>query len=211
MILYGFPNSGSGGATKIFTQASFTDSVGNTWTRQLDVIYDPGIAGAGVELACYTSPITTNITTSDNITVTVSPTTANRQWHLYEVSGANGTPTVVTVQGLSDGLTSGQSGTAISITTVSITSGDSVIAWGAGRDTSALSASDTDTTNGSWSTVVSTVSANRFASQTKVTTGTGTQTWDVTLAVSAAYNAAYAQVREAVSATDTTKGFFLWQ
>src|SRR4030095_8695479 len=132
------------GNTDIFTQATFTDSVGNTWTRQLDAVYDPGAANVGVEIAAYTSPITTNITTSDNVTVTVNPTTSGKTVGLWEVSGANGTPTFVTAAAISDGLTSGQTGTAVSMTTVSITSGDAVICWDGNRDTSVITASDGD-------------------------------------------------------------------
>jgi hypothetical protein len=210
VIVYTFSNSGTGGNTDIFTQATFTDSVGNTWTRQVDATYDPGAANLGVEIAAYTSPLTVNITTSDNVTVTVSPTTNGKVAALWEVSGANGTPTVVTSAAISDGLTSGQTGTAVSITTVSITSGDAVICWSGNRDTSVISASDSDTTNGSWSSLVTNQNVIRLGSQSKVTTATGTQTWDLTI-VSSPWECGYVQVREAVSATDTTKGFFLWQ
>lgn len=213
VLLIATPNSGSTGATKIFTSTSFTDSVGNTWTRRLDTLYDPGAVSAGVELAAYTGVITTQVTTSDNVTVTISPTTPNRAAIVYEVSGANGTPTYVTSTGVSDGLTSGQSGTAVSVTSSSITSGDAILAWlGTRTDTTALSASDTDTTNGSWSTVVSLALAGRFASQTKVTTGTGTQTWDVTLGASAIWHCAWIQVSEAsASSQSSTNGFLIWQ
>lgn len=206
------PNSGTGGSTKIFTTTSFSDSVGNTWTRRIDALYDPGAAGAGVEIAAYTSPITTQITTSDNATVTLSTSTANRIAIVWEVSGANGTPTYVTSAAVSDGLTSGQTGTAVSVTSSSITSGDAILAWNGGKDNNTWTM-DSDTSNGSWSTAVQVANAaNRFATQNKVTTGTGTQTWDVTMGSSAAWECGWVQVREAsASSQSSTNGFLLWQ
>lgn len=213
VILYVAPNSGSGGNTKIFTSSTFNDSVGNTWTRRLDALYDPSTANQGIEIAVYTSPVTTQVTASDNITVTISPTTLNKLVMLWEVSGANGTPTYVTSAAISDGLTSGQNGTAVSVTSSSITNGDAIIAWNGGRDNTTQSAVDTDTTNGSWSSVmtIGTGTATRMESQYKVTTGTGTQTWDITLGAAVNWECGWIQVREATTANDTTDGFFLWQ
>jgi hypothetical protein len=176
----------------------------------MDAIYDPGASSAGIEIAAYTAPIVTQVTTSDNVTVTIATTVANRLAIIWEVSGAGGTPTYVASAPVSDLLTSGQTGTAVSVTSSSITSGDAIIAWNGGRDTTALSASDTDTTNGSWSTVVSlgAAAANRLATQNKVVTGTATQTWDLTLGASVAWECGWVQVREAAGGASSVKTIF---
>ena len=208
--MYTTNNSGAGGATKIFTSSSFTDSVGNTWTRRLDALYDPGLAGAGVEIAAYTSPIVTQITTSDNITVTLSTSTGARSAIVWEVSGANGAPTYVASAAVSDGLTSGQTGTAVSVTSSSITNGDVIIGWNGSRDNTSITA-DSDTVNGSWATAVQISQTPRFSTQYKITTGTGTQSWDITTGGSAAWECGWIQLREAAAgAQSATQGFLAW-
>src|SRR6185436_2095574 len=62
-------NAGSGGGTPA-SPTSITDSVGNVWTRQINPIYDPVGASAGVEVAVYTAQILIALTTSDSIVVT---------------------------------------------------------------------------------------------------------------------------------------------
>jgi len=205
-------NTGSGGSTKIFTASSFTDPLGNIWTRQLDAIYTPGTASQGAEVAAYTAPITTQITTSDTVTITVGTATTGRVVSCYEVSGANGSPTVVASAAISDGLTTGQGGNPLSMTTASITSADAVICWVGRQNGTTMTTGDTDTVNGSWSAVLdagqSTVPM-RLSRQYKVVTATGTQTWDVS-PNTGAWQSAWIQVREAVLSTTDPGGFMIW-
>jgi hypothetical protein len=209
VMLYAFDNAGTAGSFKIFTNTTFNDSVGNTWTLQLDAIYDPGAVAAGVEIAAYTAPIVTSVTSADNITVTVFTATTGKTARLWEVSGSGGVPTFVAVAAISDLLTSGQTGTAVSITTSSIPSGDAIIAWSGAEGNLDPSAIDSDTTNGSWSGNQKQALGTpmRIDSQSKVVTGAGTQTYDITYQASYDWECAWIQFTEA-SAASKTNGFF---
>ena len=210
VLVCSYTNAGAGGNNDVFTQATFNDSVGNTWTRQLDTMYDPGAALAGAEVAVYTAPILTQITVTDTVTLTTSTSQAGKTARFIEVSGLNGVPTVVTSGSISDQLTSGQTGTAVSMTTGSIANNDAVICWAAFRNAT-LPTGDSDTTNGSWSAIVGTSASAPMmcATQNKVVTATGTQTWDITLAASVAWQSAWIEIAEAVAGSQsTTNGFF---
>jgi hypothetical protein len=212
VMLYSTRNPGALGSAKNFTQTTFNDSVGNTWTLRLNTIYDPGAASAGEEVAVYTAPIVTNVnTTTDNITVTMALSTSPRRASCYEVSGLNGTPTYV-ASGGPDLAVSGQATTAVSMTTGTITTGDVVICVVSWHDNTAMSAFDSDTTNGTWSTGLEVgigAVVGRQGRQYKIVTGTATQTWDVTLGVGVAWQPAWIQLREAVLSQSATNGFFI--
>jgi hypothetical protein len=194
------PNAGGAGDTKIFTQATVTDSVGNTWTRQLDTLYDPGAVNTGVELAVYTSTLATQLTSSNNVTFTLSTAATDKLGIFYEVGGTH--PTFVAAGSTSDGLTSGQNGTAISTVSNSLPTGDGVIAFCGILTNSALAATDTDTTNGTWSAGQTTNTvARRMASQFKIVTGPGQQSYDVVAAIGTAWQAAWIQVSDGLLTT----------
>jgi len=205
-------NAGTNGSTKNLANATFNDSVSNTWTRQQNAIYDPGAALAGVEVALYTAPIVTQIGTGDSITVTFSVAVAAKAGILTSVAGSGGTPTVVASGVVSDLLTTGQTGTAVTMTTGTITTNDMVICWnGAEAGSGNTITGDSDTTNGTWSTFAAgSISAGtiRCDRQQKLVTGTGTQTWDITFASTTDWICGWVQVREAAAAVDPTDGFF---
>ena len=203
-------NTGLNGSTKIFP-SSFNDSVSNTWTLQIDTIFDPGAAGAGIEIAIYTAPILTQVTSSNNLTLTVSTAATGRTMSCYEVSGLGGAPTYVASGSPSDLATTGQISTApTSGTTASLNSGDVVICVAGQSSNNPWSSGATDTTNGTWSSLLElgqSSSTHRQGRQYKIVTGAGTQTWNTTLASSATWHAAWLQAKEAASA-NTTNGFF---
>lgn len=215
LVIYAVDNSGTSGSTKVFTSSTFNDSVGNTWTRQVDAIYNPAGVNSGVEIACYTSTLATQLTTSDNVTVTFGVSTSGRTVRLLDIAGATG-PYFITASPLSDLLTSGQTGTAVSMTTGSIPSGDAVVCWAGSEQATGSDTGDSDTTNGSWAAITSvsaTTSPMRQSNQSKIVTGTGTQTWDITLGASADWNSAWIQFSETSPtppSNSTSNGFLIW-
>jgi hypothetical protein len=204
VLCLSFDNAGSAGSTKILSNATINDSVGNVWTRRLDFIYDPGAANAGVEVGVYTGAITTQMTSSDTITVTFSTATVAKTATWSEISASVGVETYITGAAKCDGCTSGQTSGTPQITTASLTVGDATICFMGGESTAAVTG-DSDTTNGNWSTQQTDSSAgtNRIASQAKVQTTTGsTQSYDVTL-TSCDWQTAYIQVREVTTSIKT--------
>lgn len=188
-------NAGAGGATAV-CPATITDSKGNVWTRRRNPIFDPGAAAAGVEIAVYTSLLTTALLATDNANFNwaagVSVTAKN--FAFKEVSASAGVPTYVTG---ADG-TGATTGTP-TITTTSIANGDLVIGFG-GSESADTWAGDADTTNGSWSTKVSRAAGTGATGMTlftqhKVVTAAATQTFNPTL-TSADVILAWIQIHE---------------
>jgi hypothetical protein len=199
VLMLGNDNAGSGGATPA-TPSSFTDSVGNTWTRRINPIYDPAGANAGVETAYYTATLTTAVTTSDNITLTVTSLTA-KAWALWEVVPTSNAFTMSYITGAAG---TGAASATPTVTTGSITSGDVVIGGGGAEATNTW-AGDGDSSNGSWSTQQTTgfgtgTTGMAVTSQYKVVTGTATQTYNPTL-TSADQILGWIQLREIPAAT----------
>lgn len=197
-LFLSFDNAGSGGSTKILSNATINDSVGNTWTRRLDFIYDPGAANAGVEIGLYTAPINTQLTSGGNIVITFSTATVAKTATWSEVTPSAGNiVTYVAGAAKCDGCTSGQTSGTPQITTDTVAVGEAVICMMGGESTAAVTG-DSDTTNGSWSTQQTNSSAgtNRIASQAKVqTTTSSTQSYDVTI-TSCDWQTAYARFQE---------------
>ena len=203
-------NASSGGSTNDIN--TVTDSLGNTWTKQTAAIYDPGAASAGVQGSWFTTPQNAGtLTTSTVITITFGVAPTSDTGILWEVTKAAG-ETITYVTG---GNGTGTSGTALTVTTASVVVGNLTLAGFAmeAGTTQTLSAADTDTTNGSWSTnqyaeIGSTTSGNVSVSQTKVqTTAASTQTYDVTMGISGDYIGSYIVLNAAASAT-TYSGTF---
>lgn len=184
----------SGNAHSTFT---VTDTLGNTWTRRAAALIDPGAANAGHEGAIFTTPQDGGtIVSGTTITVTFGTAATAKTMTLTEVSGTAGTPTFVT-----SGVGTGGTGTTSpTITTGSIPDGDMVIAalfLEAGVTQTITQ--DSDTTNGSWSTqqtfeIGSTTSGSNIASQFKVVTATGTQTYNPTLGLAGDLCLAWVQI-----------------
>jgi len=182
--------NGSSGELLNYTGTPVTDTVSNTWTLRQNNIYDPGASPAlGAEFAIFTAPITTALTNSSNfftpspsITVTFITSVVNKSWVLLEFppTASGNTWDYVAGSGGSAGATSATP----TVTTSSITSGDVVLAMGAAEDQDTWTA-DSDTSNGSWGTATHAGYSGATMSiiaQTKTVTGTGTQTFNPTLA-----------------------------
>ena len=172
-------NQGSAGAASI---SSVTDSKSHTYTSRASQNNDPGAANAGATVAIFVAPITTAMTTSDTVTINFSPNTTSKAAVIWEVvAGATEFPKY-----LSNGGTTGSTANP-SLASTSISSGDAVI-YALAAESNATLTGDSDTTNGSWSTLYTTAgntgtsaTSMTVGSQYKVTTGTGTQTWNTTL------------------------------
>lgn len=173
-------NSGAAGSNTI-SPATASDSVGNTWTRRQNNLFDNGAASAGVEIAIYTANIS-SLTTGASITVTWSSTSPTaKAWTLIEFTPSAGKIINYVTGAIGTGSTTGTP----TITSGSITSGDAIIGMG-GAESSDTWAGDADTTNGSWSTHQHNVAGSgatgmSITSQTKIVTGTATQTYNPTL------------------------------
>jgi hypothetical protein len=212
VVLYAVDNVGTSGSTKV-CPSTFNDTVGNTWTQRIDAIYNPAGAGSGVEIAAYTATITTQILTTDNVTITFLVSTSGRTVRLLDVAGTTG-PYYVTSAPISDLLTSGQTGTAVSMTTGSIPTGDVVICWTGSESSTGTTTGDSDTTNGSWAANLSVTAVSapmRNDVQWKIVTGTGTQSYDITLGASADWESGWLRLSETnpnPPAQSSTNGFF---
>jgi hypothetical protein len=187
----------SGAAHSTFT---VTDSLGNTWTRRISPLYDPGTASSGVEGAIFTTPQNGGtLTTGTTITVTFDASTTAKAWTLMEVVPSSG----FYLKYVTGGVNTGSATTTPTVTTGSIDNGNIVIGGlfneqGTGQTVTG----DGDTTNGSWSTqqtaeVGTTAAGMTVSSQRKVVTATATQTFNPTLGVSSDVILGWIQLTEA--------------
>lgn len=197
ILCVSYDNSASSGADPF---SSISDTKSNTWTSRRNVLNDPGAANAGNCLRIFTTNQNGGtLTTSDTITVSFgSNTTVARAYTLMEFTSNTGTPIYKT-----GGSTTGSS-TTPSITTSSIISGQAVVG-AMGAEGATTITGDTDTTNGSWSTsqsatIGSGLTGCQINSQRKVTTGTGTQTYNLTI-TSADWGIAWISIAESITST----------
>lgn len=196
-------NQGGGGASSI---SSVTDSKSHTYTSRASQNNDPGAAAAGATVAIFTAPITTAMTTSDTVTVNFSPNTTAKAAVVWEVvAGATEFPKY-----LSNGGTTGNTANP-SLASTSISSGDAVI-YALAAESNATLTGDSDTTNGNWSTLYTSLAntgtsatSMRVGSQNKVTSATGTQTWNTTL-TAADWGISYIVIDPAPSINRTATG-----
>ena len=134
---------------------------------------------------------------ANTITVTFGTATASKTWALWEVTAAAGKY----ADYLATGTGAVGASTAPSVTTDSIAIGDMVIGGVAYEYGQAPATSDTDTTNGSWSTrqnanIGSTTSGTSVCTQTKVVSAAGAQTYNPTYTNSSDWAAGYIEVDE---------------
>lgn len=181
-------NSGTNGAAHgTFT---VTDSLGNTWTRRTTANYDPGAANEGLDHGEWTTSMDGGtLTTGTVITMTVG--TAASAWASALVEVVR-TSASYTLAYSASGVGTGSNSAAPSVTTSSITSGHALIcscgieAGLNGELNPPTYTFDSDSSNGSWgtgqsnNTTQSGTSGQSICMQTKVVTGTGTQTWNLT-------------------------------
>jgi hypothetical protein len=177
VLCLAYDNAGSAGSATI-APASATDTIGNLWTRQVNALYDNGAASAGVEIAIYTSFVSSFPTTA-SLTITWSNGSPVARFALHEFTSTTGGVAFVT-GAAGTGATTGTP----SVTSSSITNGDAIIGV-AGLEGTDSWAGDSDTSNGSWSThqhsgTGSGTSAISITSQRKIATGTATQTYNPT-------------------------------
>lgn len=164
-----------------FTTFTLTDTNGNTWTRRISPLYDPGAANAGVEGAIFTTPMDGGtITTGTTLTITTNISVSRHAVTIMEIVPTGGSSISYVTGGVNTGAATGTP----TVTTGSITSGNMVIgAYFAEWDGAPVE--DGDSTNGSWSTqqaigIGSTTSGIACASQRKVVSATATQTYNPT-------------------------------
>jgi hypothetical protein len=159
-----------------------TDSLGNTWTRQVTAHYTPaGVVNIGVDGGVFTCTQSVgSLTSSTVITVTLGTAAAAKAVQLIEhprgayVAGGAGT---------------GASGTTPTVTTSSITTPNVVYGFAFVECNTTLAVTaDADSSNGTWSAsqqASSTGGLTDFgqtvAMQWKRTSGTATQTYNPTL------------------------------
>lgn len=193
VLAIAYDNSGGGGTD---TYSSITDNVGNTWTSRQNALRDPAAASAGCVLRIFTCTPASALLSSDIITVTFSNNVTAKCWTLSEVIPASG----FSVEYLTGATASGSS-TTPTITSGSITNGNLIFGAIAIENTSAITAEDSDTTNGSWVTQ-QTINAGtgttgmQVASQYKIVTGTGTQTYNLTISPSSDWAIGWIEVQE---------------
>ena len=103
------------------------------------------------------------------------------QYQVWEIAGATGR--VGYIAGVSTSATGAITST---VTSASLTTGDMAVGF-ISKNVNIVTTSDTDTVNGSWSTIVQTSQANlnsNIAMQRKIVTGAGTQTFNLGFASS---------------------------
>lgn len=182
VICVAVDNAGTNGASQNLP-SSAVDTQGNTWTLQQTGIFDNGTASQGVEIGIYTSVLATALDASsgspagDDVVFTFTiANAAAKSSAVWEFTNS----TYVT-GGVGSGATTGSP----SVTTGSITSGDTVIGL-CGAETGDTFVSDSDTTNGSWSTrqnagATNSASGMALTTQYKTVNATGAQTYNPTL------------------------------
>ena len=184
-------NAGANGSTLIAPD-TWTDAKSNVWTLRVNRLYDNGVASAGIEMAIYTAPISTQLLTTDAGTMTwktgVSPVA--KAWTWYEVIPSNGiTPAYLAGVDIA-GATAANASVG---TTVNVNVGDATIAGYFSENVAAVTG-DSDGTNGNWvgaagtngsidtATIGTTTSGVRIATAKKVQiTAASAQTWDCTV------------------------------
>jgi hypothetical protein len=181
LVVVAADNAGTDGASCITTCA---DAGGvNVYTKRGEITQDPGAANAGATLAFFTCPVTSAISAS-TITINFSPNPTRKLAHVYRIQpGAN---EVVTLR--STGAGAAGNGTSASITATSVTSGDTIFGAMSAETDDAIT-TDSDTTNGNWSTAQTDLQddgtdANtlRIHSQWKTVNATGDQTYNLGIA-----------------------------
>lgn len=171
-----YDSSGSGTPTV----STLSASGGGTWTQRANGSSTATGAGNGIFLYTYTTLTTTEIAPNANITtVTLSGATIAKAMAVWAFGFVNNTlrNTAVTATSTAGTPSAVTAGTAL-------VAGDLVIGT-IGGETNALPTGDTDTLNGSWSTITGTNTTGGGAAtnvavgmQYKIVTATGAQTYN---------------------------------
>lgn len=201
-------NSASQGATNDISNV--TDSIGNAWSvvPNTAVVFDNGAASAGVQGSIWhTRQLIGAIQIGTTITVSTASTCTAKTVTFTEITAAAGS-----YAGLSTGGAKAAGATATAANsgasgTINIGQA-AVFAIYIEAGTTQTCTGDSDTTNGSWSTlqyteIGSTTSGSCIASQGKVqTTANSAQTYDVTLGLSSDYRSSWAIFAETLLPTN---------
>lgn len=183
-------NAGTSGVSSITAPQ---DSQGNNYTLIKEQNRTAGSAAAdGCTASLYGSVLTTALTSGvDTVTLNFSPATIAKAWTGIKVTGANTTT-------YSTGNNSGSGATYTSNASASMASGDLFVGVVA-NESGTAPASDSDSTNGSWSSLNTTSGGTGGDAtkmginlQWKVTTGSGTQTLDAATGASTDWALVYA-------------------
>lgn len=191
ILAIAYDNSGTQGADPF---SSLTDSSGNNWTLRQSPLNDPGAASAGAVLRVYTTIVGT-LGTGTTVTINFNASTTAKAWTLTEISAATDfAPSYV------QGSSNTGSTTTPSVTTSTLTSGNMIFAAMGAEGSSTITA-DSDTTNGTWSTQQTTVfgtttSGVHVASQYKLLTASGAQTYNLTLGTTEDWAVAWLELTE---------------
>jgi hypothetical protein len=184
-MLVVFCAADNNGASGVSSTTTCVDSDGvNVYTKQAEILRDPGAAAAGATLSIFTCKVTQALSL-DTITVNFSPNTTAKAVQVYLVTPGAGE---VVDFWSADATGSAGAPTTHSAPQVSVPSGFIIFA-GAAIETNTAITGDSDTTNGSW-----TGSQTRLANsgsdltsmtsftQFKTATATGNQDWACTTA-----------------------------
>lgn len=179
VVICAADNNGTSGAASLTT--SMSDSAGNTYTNRGGLInHDPGVAAAGATLGMWTCNVTSALS-SATLTLNFSPATVAKAAIVYKVVPQSGF--TVAFDRVGAGATS-------TTTTKTITASNVIhnrtIFGGVALESSAAITSDSDTTDGSWSTAYTQTSGGTMevSGQWKTVTGTGNQTFNISMAAS---------------------------
>lgn len=177
VLCVAYDNAGTNGADPL---TSIVDSKGNAWLNFISGLNDPGAASAGI-VGRISEALVTNgpLTTSDTITLNFSVNVTAKAWVLYSAAAPDGM-----VPEHQNQAAASQTSATPSITTASITNGQSVVAC-VMREANGTRTADGDSTNGTWSnpqhTGVGTGAAGaEVICETKVVTASATQTYNPT-------------------------------
>lgn len=185
VLAVGIDNPSGGGAA----QSTYTafDSIGNTWTRRLSNLYDPGAANAGIEGAFFTTAQSVGaITTSTTIYLRVGNATTAKVWTLTEVTK----DALASINFVKSGTNVGSANTTPTVTSSPIGVGNMIVgALFNEQGTVQIVTQDGDTTNGTWSSqqttsVGITAAGQCISTQHKVVTAGATQTYNPVLTTS---------------------------
>jgi hypothetical protein len=180
-----------------------TDSHGNTWTKRASPLFDNGAASAGIQGAFFTSNMDKEIlTTGSTITTTFGANTTSDTWTLMEIVPTSSAYRIRFVDTANNTGATVTAGGSMSLTTGSIAINNMVIcAIFSESGTGQAYTADSDTTNGSWSTIQyaevgTTATGNTIGSQRKVVSAAATQTYNITVTEAADSIMSYIQLTE---------------
>lgn len=182
-------NAGTSGVAAI---SSVTDSTGaNTYSSVVSRNQTSGAANDGLTVAIYSTVLASDWASATTVTVNWSPNVTAKTIRVVVVTGSDSTA-------YSTGTNSGSGATYDSNVTASLASGDLIFA-AVGNESNTNPVADSDTTNGSWTTLASASGggggdATKMSSRDhyKVVTGAGTQQCNGSTGASTDWAVAYA-------------------